>query len=321
MTTRRLTPADVLELALPGDCQLSPDGRRLVYALKQINKEKNEYKTRLMLMDLDGDHTPRPFTSGTADHSPRWSPDGNWLAFVRKVDDTSQLFVIPAYGGEARQVTDVKGGVEGGLAWAPDCTRIAFTVQIGPDGIRRAEKEDENDLFKKYTKSVRRYDRAAYKFDGMGLFDPQVYDQICVVDFDENAAGPALPKQITRGEFFHSSPAWSPDGARLAFAANRRSDWDYTPHISDIWTVDVDGESEPVQLTDGLNLGSPVWSPDGARIATLGHDHFGQRHWYSNTALWLVDVPQKTVRRLAAEWDRPWGAQTVGDSTGPVAGL
>ena len=60
---------------------------------------------------------------------------------------------------------------------------------------------------------------------------------------------------------YDADPAWSPDGAKIAFVSNRSSG------VSQIYVMDADGE-HPIRLTDGhREKGDPSWSPDGGRIA------------------------------------------------------
>lgn len=312
--SRRLTAEDLLSLRLPGAVQMAPSGDRIAYVLREVDPEKNEYKSRIWMVAKGAE--PTPFTAGPADSDPCWSPDGNWLAFIRKVGDHAQLFVIPASGGEARQITDVEDGVSD-LAWAPDSNRLAVVLTVGPDGVQRPAKADEPDLYRKYTKDVRRYDRIWYKMDGEGLFDPDKFRQIGVVSLSDARDAPVLPTPITNGPFHHGQPAWSPEGARIACIANRRPDWDYTPFQHDLWVVNASGAGEPVALTSGLALGAPVWAPSGEQIAALGYNHMEERHHYTNTHLYLVDAAGAGARRADQGWDRSWSADTTADSFGP----
>src|SRR5688572_29635853 len=80
-----------------------------------VNDKKEGYDTALWLVDADGSTAARPFTAGPRDLSPRWSPDGRWLAFTRAGEKEGkprepQIHVIAADGGEARALTDLPKG-------------------------------------------------------------------------------------------------------------------------------------------------------------------------------------------------------------------
>ena len=64
-------------------------------------------------------------------HRPRWSPDGEWIVFVRSEDDgyritASDLYAARADGSSVVQLTETTGRVESNPDWSPDGTRIAF---------------------------------------------------------------------------------------------------------------------------------------------------------------------------------------------------
>ena len=121
--------------------------------------------TAIWVAPLDGSEEPRQFTSGErSDGSPRWSPDGRWLAFVSNRDGEDekkakgQLYVMPADGGEPRKLTDGKESVEA-IAWSPDSSRIAFARRVRDEAY---EEEDDR------KRAPRRFTRVFYKLDSVG---------------------------------------------------------------------------------------------------------------------------------------------------------
>ena len=264
-----MVPADVYALTGVADPRLRPGGREVAYVVWWIDPDEKEYRSAIWLASVDGTAEPRQLTSGAKrDASPRWSPDGERLAFVssRGDDKTAQLYVLPLAGGEARKLTALKED-PGELAWSPDGTKIAFAARVR-DGAY--EEEDE------HKRAPRRFTRLSYKLDNVGWTGDR-RQHIFVVDVD--AGGD--PTQLTSGDFEDGAPTWSPDGTRLAFASARDADWDIKL-ASDIYTLDLRG-GEPRKLTRGDGgCSTPVWSPDGATIAfvyspgTLDWPHHGQ---------------------------------------------
>src|SRR5213080_4817185 len=113
----------VYALTSVGEPRLSPDGRHVAYVVNRIDRDENAYRAAVWRLPLDGSEEPRQLTSGErSDTSPRWSPDGRWLAFVSNRDGEEEkahgeLYVLPADGGEPRRLTHGDEGVES-IAWS-----------------------------------------------------------------------------------------------------------------------------------------------------------------------------------------------------------
>jgi dipeptidyl aminopeptidase/acylaminoacyl peptidase len=248
-----MIPEDVYEMTGVNDPRLSPDGRTVAYAVWTVDKDKNEYLGAIWLAAVDGSTPPRQFTSGTRrDGNPRWSPDGSQLAFTSNRDqDEAQLYVMPSDGGEARKLSDLKGGVSV-PAWSPDGTRLLFASRVLDPAY------DEKDEKKR---KPRRFTRLRYKLDNEGWIGDRA-QHIFVVPAD----GSSEPTQVTGGDYEDSDPQWSPDGRRIAFASARHQDWD-TDLVQDLFAVGAEGgDPELLTTTDGA-CSAPSWSPDGRRIA------------------------------------------------------
>src|SRR2546428_758485 len=100
--TLRCLPMDVADLlafkTIP-DVQLSPDGHRVAFVVSEIDAERDEYRSAIWVLAADGSR-PLRFTRGPKrDSAPRWSPDGEHLAFLSdREDEKPQLYVMPAAG-------------------------------------------------------------------------------------------------------------------------------------------------------------------------------------------------------------------------------
>jgi dipeptidyl aminopeptidase/acylaminoacyl peptidase len=321
-------PEDLYALRLPTDVRLSPDGSRIVYSLQESAPDKDAYRLSLWAVAVDGSAPPRRLTLGARrDTCPRWSPDGRTLAFLsdrgavlaaggasdRPTDPSApkdgrgdvQVWLLPTDGGEATQVTQLPEDVTD-LAWSPDGTRLCVvSAAVRPDRtVARRDPGDPPD------RDVRLIDRLQYQLNGAGF----TYDRepnLWVVDV---ATGE--PRRLTSGASHDTSPAWSPDGSRIAFVSNRHTDADLTWR-TDVYVVDAAGGA-PVRITGGRGdraFGQPSWSPDGAVIAATGHRMpIGAA---SRSDLWLFrPVKEDPGENLTAASDRELTAVVNSDLLG-----
>ncbi len=283
-----MTPEDVYGLTGVADPRVSPDGRTVAYVVWGVDEEANTYRSAIWLRAVDGSSAPRRFTFGPKrDASPRWSPDGGTLAFTSNRDgDAAQLYVMPLAGGEARRLTSLKEDVTQ-LAWSPDGATIAFVARV-PDKAYE-EKDDKR-------REPRRFTRLQYKLDDVGWTADRPQHL-----FTARADGSAEAVQLTEGDFEDVAPAWSPDGATLAFVSARHPDWDTEP-VSDIYLVDAGGGA-PRRLTRGGGTFARVaWAPDGARLAATRYP--GVFDDPKHVQIAVVDAATGDVRLLTEALDR-----------------
>ena len=79
---RNITEKDLFDFVWIGDPQISPDGARVAFVRVTVNEKKDNYNTAIWTVATATGET-RQLTNGPRDSSPRWSPDGKFLAFVR----------------------------------------------------------------------------------------------------------------------------------------------------------------------------------------------------------------------------------------------
>jgi dipeptidyl aminopeptidase/acylaminoacyl peptidase len=255
-----MSPADIARLRQLGNPRVSPDGSAIAFTVADIDLAGNRYTRRIWLVPTSEDGaSAQPFTGPGSEVLPRWSPDGQRLAFAVIGDDgRSQVCTLPvASGGERFTVCSAPAPVTE-LEWAPDGSALAFTARDPDPGEygHGEEKRRDQDL------SPRRISRLLYRLNGAGWTTDRP-SRVFVVAAD----GSTPPRPVTPGPFEAAGLAWSPDSRSLAFASGRNEDWDLDLAV-DLWVVPADGTDAPRRITSGgASYCVPAWSPTGDRLA------------------------------------------------------
>jgi dipeptidyl aminopeptidase/acylaminoacyl peptidase len=248
---RPLEIADYFAIESVGSPRVSPDGKWVAYTVNSIDLENDSRETRIWMVPAAGGEAMPMTVKGHSSWSPRWKPDGRSLAFMSaRGKSSTQVYKLDMRGGEGVQITDIKQGVEG-FEWSPDGTRLVLLI--------RDPAPEEQPL-------PWVIDRLKFKDDYVGYLN-RLRAHLYVYDIDARTI-----TQITSGDYENYSPAWSPDGSKIAFVSNRTEEPDANAN-SDIWLVDPDtpyDQQEPARVTMNPGPdGSPIWHPDGERIGYI----------------------------------------------------
>ena len=319
-TERLITESDLLKFVWIADPQVSPDGSQVAFVRVVVNEQKDDYETSIWLVASSGGAAPRALTSGVRDSSPRWSPDGRQIAFVRAIErdgrmQPAQVYLLALDGGEARAITDIARGASA-PAWSPDGQRIAFASTAKPDDPAPSAAKPDSQATPK--SDVRVITSAVYRSNGGGWNDPDRPPHLWVIDVPAGA-GPATPRQLTRGEFAETGHVWSPDGSRIFFTSTRVADAYYQPADADLFAVSAaGGEIEKIADITG-SIGGITPSPDGRSLAFVGTLTGSPERSYSQSDLFVMAFGS-SPRNLTAGYDFDIAGGIGGDQAAPRGG-
>lgn len=264
----------------------SPDGEQVVF---RTDVDSNGVGgVALMVANSRGTivRTLLPAAPRMGRISPRWSPDGKYIAFIQRsfleVDSAfGALMVVPAEGGPAqivtRQINPRPGPARGGLFWTPDSRGITVGT---PPGL--VTYDLHGNVIRTLPATVPfRTQYAGYSPDGRWIAYHKVESGTRGEDHAEVWIVPATggtPVQISRSGDFDGWPSWSRDGRALYFVSDRGGS-------SNIWRVNLDPESgqprgEPAAVTSysDATLIYPRLIDGGRRLAFVVMRQTGAIH-------------------------------------------
>jgi dipeptidyl aminopeptidase/acylaminoacyl peptidase len=295
-----ITLDDIFRFHDVGDPQISPDGQWVAYTVSTIDTAADKRITDLWMVSWDGSQDIRlTYNTENSASSPRWSPDGKFLAFETdrpgKAKGT-QVWVLDRRGGEAHQLTDVKGHL-GSYAWSPDGKKLLLAIRADED----EGKDDKKDEKKEEKPKPIIIDRYHFKQDVEGYLSGSSRSLLYLFDIDTHK----LDKLTNDSAHDESNPSWSPDGDSIAYVSNHDPDWDRTIN-SDVFVVAAVPNSAPRQLTtfNGEDGGRHLaWSPDGKWIAYIqGTDPKFEE--YNQNQLAIIGTDGSGQRVLTTKLDR-----------------
>jgi dipeptidyl aminopeptidase/acylaminoacyl peptidase len=306
---RPISETDLLAFVWIADPQISPDGSAVAFVRVVVNRQEDSYDSSVWVVPTSGGE-PRPMTTGRRDTSPRWSPDGRRLAFLRPAEGSprpgpAQVHVLSLDGGEARAVTSLADGVTT-FSWAPDGATLALASNV------RGGTPVASESGRPKPSEARVITRARYRADGGGYLDPRRRSRIFVAPADGGAA-----RAIGRDRIDDTDPVWAPDGRRLYFVAQTTTEPDYAPPRTVLMSGNAEsGEVTEVMAFDGaMSRLSP--SHDGARLAFIGAANPSKTRSYDQPDLFVVDLAAGKPVNLTERYDYDVGAGLSGDQRAP----
>ena len=240
----------LFHLTQVSEAVISPDGGRAAWVQSHEDPATGSTAHSIYMVNLGRSEAPRRITVGDGgrgqnEHSPVWSPDSKYLAFLSDTekDGQFQLYVAEVGRGRARKLTNLKGALAT-PSWSPDQQSIAilFTENAPrtPGPLEPVAAET-------------------------GVISQQIYNQrLTIVSFPSGKV-----RQVSAADLYIYEYDWSPDGKTfLATAAPGPGDNNW--YIAQLYTIAADSGIATSILKTSLQIANPVWSPDGKSAAFIG---------------------------------------------------
>ncbi|WP_299530287.1 S9 family peptidase [Ulvibacterium sp.] len=286
---------DIFDLQYVSDPQISPNGEWVVYRRMDFDIMEDKVLGNLWMVRNDGSAHQKLTTREVGESNPRWSPQGDRLAFVSSTEEGSEIYVYWIASGKIAKLTQLPFSPSS-LTWSPNGGQLAFSRNVTKEPPVLA-KMPEKPKDAKWAEKPRITDRLYHEADGRGYIEPG-FNHIFVIPSDGGA-----PRQLTSGDFHHRGAlSWSKDGQHIYFSGNRKEDWEYDFRNSEIYSVGVyDGQIDALTDRDGPDY-HPVVSPDGTKIAYISVED--KRQAYQVRRLHIMDRDGSNPKVVSQNLDR-----------------
>lgn len=305
---RLLEKEDLFKIQSVTNPQLSPNNKEAVFLKTNIDEKENKYFSAIFHLNLDTNEVTQWTFGKERISSPKWSPNGEQVAFISNRHDTNQLYIINKTGGEAKKITTVESGINSFL-WSPCGEKIWITSSLKENATfaDAADKAKEDKEKEKPTAYI--VDKMRYKMDGLkwhGLKKQDVYSQIAILSLKDESI-----EQFSEGKYSHALYDISPDGKKVIIGVNREEQNDYD-FRQPIIIVDVETKNETVLVDQEGYYGGAKFSYDGRYIAYAGSDAAYKNATHSN--VYLYDIENGLTLNLTEAIDAPVGDYAVADT-------
>ncbi len=242
-------------LKYPAELSLSPDVRKVAFSVREADFDKSRFYRNLWWVETATGHLHQLTFAENTERSPRFSPDGRWLAFLSdrayeenggRHEGVTQIWLLSTNFGEARRLTSAPEGVQF-FRWAPDGKQIAYIASQPEPEKERKQKEKQRQ----------------HKFDAQVVDEPKRPNEIWLVSI-----GSGVSRKVATLDPGLDYFAFSPDGTQMVYSTN------YTGNYNDAQKYDLflfnvkTGKRRPFTNFPGPET-APLFSPDGKEIAFL----------------------------------------------------
>ena len=276
---------DFYKIKIAKTPEISTDGKSVLFVVNQMDSSNNSFHNQIWMTPLEGGKQQQVTFLGTSNHSPAWSPDGKFMAYVSNAMGCPQIWLMNLQTRETQQITDMTEGAWQPV-WSPDGTKIAFLSET------KFESRNPEGLY-----DIKIYTHLSYRW----WYDNNRYDEgwrshIFIIDLTTKEI-----IQLTDGDFFDDEICFSPDGKSIAFVSNRTEDRENNID-TDIWIVSADSRTVKTVFDNTGPDYSPAWSPDGRYLAW--RSTFQYNYESDNYDIMVKDFKENKTENLTETFDR-----------------
>ncbi len=297
-----MTPEVLWAFGRLGGAQVSPDGKSVLYTVSYYNIEENKSYRDVYIIPITGGEAKNITNSTSNEFNVLWRPDGKKIGYLSGASGSIQLWEMNADGSDAKQVSDIDGGISG-FKYSPDQSKIYYLQAVKIDksvqdlfpDLPKANARIENDIMYRHWDSWHDY----------------TYNHIFVADYTKGKVSNG--KDIMEGERFDSPMkpwggteqiVWSPDGKIIAYTCKKKVGKEYSLSTnSEIYLYNIES-GKTINFTSGM-MGydqNPVFSPDGKFLAWESMERDGYEA--DKIRLFIADLDSGEKKDYSEKFDQ-----------------
>jgi len=325
---RQMTFMDVMELRSVGGGSISPDGKMVLYTISIPQWKAGKNFTDIFIAPADGSVPPRQmtYTKEKNESSPQWARDSRSFGFLSDRGEKQQLYLMRVDGGEARQVSDAKDGVNA-FAFSRDGKWVAFSAGKPEERQLWLASLEKDEAPVQLTKHATPLTSWAWSTDSSRIFflAPDRMDKDDVKrkekKFDVRIADEPKPpvhlwsvtiadkaeKRWTTSEAYSVGQfTQSMDGAWIGLrtVSTFRYANSVTQDEAEIYLLNLTSGETRRLTNNSTGEGLGRFSPDSKWLVFSAEDDFQDMR---NTKLYVVPVAGGPMKKLLPEWDNNAG--------------
>lgn len=296
------TPELLWKLNRITEYQVSPDGRQVLYGLRNFSLEENKGYTDLWLIPTSGG-TPRQITqTSESEFNPRWSADGKRIGFLKSVAGKINLYEMNSDGTNLQQASDWAEGAEG-FEYSPKGNFVLFYRKVK---VGKTAKDIYPDL-PKATGEI--FDELMFRH--WDHWSEGTYNHLFVQSL---SGGKLQGKEIDllEGQPYHAPvmphgglehASWSPDESAIAYACKKLSGTASAQSTNtDIYLYQLASSltTNLSEKNEGYDL-EPLFAPDGKSLVWLSMKTPGYEADKNRVILYTMAT--QTMRELTPNTD------------------
>ncbi len=287
---------EVLSLPALDNPQISPDGKHVLFQVRSTDWEANRYDTEIWLSKNGEKAFPLTHNIKSSSYSPKWSPDGQWIAFQSNRGNGNQIQVIRLAGGESFPATNINGGINS-FEWSPNSQQ--FTISMS-----QKNSKEEKTINERYGDFVIDDEKPKHSWLYIVDFKPEHINAVHLPCNKENDCikwSEPIPL-IENVDFSIGAFKWSPDGSKIVF--DKQPDELINSYLkSDIGIWDIKTKKWKILVENSSFDFFFDWSPDSKSIGYITALDNGNSTYYHNNHFFTINIDTQKKQKLAEDFD------------------